>query len=163
MALPERHVTEKGREFLKRREGLRLQMYSDSAGFPTIGWGHVVKADDEIGVVITIAEAEQLLTEDLAVAERSVCRYVSVPLEDHQFDALCSWTYNLGGHNLKRSTLLRLLNAGEYDAVPVQMLRWVYAGDQDGDGDVDHDDAIAGLRNRREMEGRLFATGDYGF
>ena len=155
-------VSDDGIEFIKREEGLRLRAYEDVAGKLTIGHGHLIQQDDDLALTITKEEAERLLREDLVEAEDSVNGLVKVPLKQHQFDSILSWTFNLGHGNLRRSTLLKKLNVKDYAAVPAQIKRWVYAGDQDGDGDVDFDDRVRGLVKRREREARLFAEGDYG-
>lgn len=155
-------VSDLGIEFIKREEGVRLTAYRDVAGVLTIGVGHVIQEDDDIALTITEREADALLREDLVEAEHAVNTLVKVGLEQHKFDSVTSWCFNLGYGNLKRSTLLKKLNARDYAAVPAQIKRWVYAGDQDGDGDVDFDDRVKGLVKRREREARLFAEGDYG-
>ena len=155
-------VSDKGIEFIKREEGLRLTAYDDIAGNITLGYGHLVQPDDDLALTITEEEAEKILRVDLEESEHSVDSLVKVPLEQHQFDALSSWTFNLGHGNLKRSTLLKKLNAGLYSEVPKQMLRWVYAGDQNQDGVVNYEDRVAGLVKRRQREGKLLAVGDYG-
>lgn len=156
-------VSEKGVEFIKREEGLRLTAYDDIAGNITLGYGHLVQPEDDLALTITEEKADELLRVDLEDTERSVESLVKVPLDQHHFDSLCSWTFNLGHGSLKRSTLLKKLNAGLYTEVPKQMLRWVYAGDQNKDGVVNYEDRVAGLVRRRQSEGRLFAEGDYGF
>lgn len=114
---------------VKKFEGLhtvmddgRIRSYRDPAGVWTIGYGHTKGVRS--GQHITEAEAEAFLVEDIQVAIASVRRKVNVPLSQHQFDALVSWTYNLGEGNLASSTLLRKLNAGEYSAVPSEMTKW---------------------------------------
>ena len=77
--------------------------------------------------------------------------YVHVPLNQQQFDALCSWVYNLGPANLKRSTLLRKLNNGEYEETPNQIKRWNKAGGK----------VLEGLVRRREAEALLFEGKDW--
>ena len=72
---------------------------------------------------------------------------VTVPLHQHQFDALVSWTYNLGPTNLKSSTLLAVLNQGKYDEVPAQIMRWNKAGGKE----------LEGLTRRRQAEADMFA------
>lgn len=84
----------------------------------------------------------------MAIAEAAVISLVTVALTQNQFDALVSWTYNLGKRNLQSSTLLRVLNAGEYAKVPAEIKRWVYANKR----------VIPGLVNRRAEEATLFAS-----
>jgi lysozyme len=90
--------------------------------------------------------AEELLLEDVQRFEEAVNEEVKVPLKQNQFDALVSWTFNLGPSNLKQSTLLRVLNEGEYDQVPAQIKRWNKAGGK----------VLDGLIRRREAEALLF-------
>jgi len=71
---------------------------------------------------------------------------VNVPLSQNQFDALVSWTYNLGPSNLNKSTMLKVLNNGEYEEVPAQMRRWNKAGGK----------VLEGLTRRRNAESLLF-------
>jgi lysozyme len=78
--------------------------------------------------------------------ENYVIKNVTVPLEQYQFDALVSWTFNLGGGNLQASTMLKVLNRAEYEGVPAQMARWNKAGGK----------VLEGLIRRREAEGLLF-------
>ncbi len=76
------------------------------------------------GVVVTLTE---LLRKDVGIAERAVLRLISVPLTDGQFDALVSFTFNLGAGALQRSTLRRKVNRGEHQAVPAELMKWVWA------------------------------------
>lgn len=91
-------------------------------------------------------EAEHLLQEEMPEYEGYVNDMVKVPLDQCQFDALVCWVYNLGPTNLKESTLLRILNEGDYDGVPEQIKRWNKAG-----GVI-----LGGLVKRREAEANLF-------
>ena len=83
--------------------------------------------------------------------EDYINNYVHVPLNQQQFDALCSWVYNLGPANLKKSTLLRKLNNGEYEETPNQIKRWNKAGGK----------VLEGLVRRREAEALLFEGKDW--
>ena len=96
--------------------------------------------------MIIKSTADRLLAEDLAEFEKYVDNLVDVPLTQNQFDALVAWTFNLGPTNLSESTLLKKLNAGDYDSVPSEMKRWNKAG-----GEV-----LEGLVRRREAEAALF-------
>lgn len=122
------------------REGLVLHEYKDSAGYPTIGVGHLLTAIEKArgtlkigdGFVpyakgITAEQAVTLLQQDLAWAERAVLQ-VTVPLADHQFDCLVSFVFNVGAAAFAGSTLRRLLNESNYKSVPTQLRRWVKAG-----------------------------------
>jgi lysozyme len=111
-------------------------MYHDSAGLPTIGVGHLLTKEElatgklRIEVDwhqgITEAQAEDLLRQDLAAAEEAVSE-VTVPLTQQQYDTLVSFAFNVGGQAFRASTLLRLLNAGQYQAVPAQLRRWIHS------------------------------------
>ena len=132
---------------IKRQEGLRLSAYKCSANTVTIGYGQT-GSDVTMGMNITQARAEELLIRDLAQFETAVNSLVKVSLTQNQFDALVSWTYNLGPGNLRTSTLLKILNEGKYAEVPEQMKRWVHS-----QGKV-----LPGLVHRREEEAQLFAA-----
>lgn len=126
-------------------EGFRSKSYKCPANVWTIGFGHTGKAAAP-GNSITRQEAERLLARDVSRFEDAVKAAVNVPLTQHQFDALVSFTFNVGTGALQRSTLLRKLNQGRYDAVPGQLLRWVYGGGR----------KLPGLRNRRISEIELW-------
>ncbi len=143
-----RHVTDDGLALIKRFEGFAPELYVCPAGWPTIGYGHVVREDDRNRFVDGIDEAtgEELLRRDVETAERAVLRLIRVPLEDGQFDALASFAFNLGAGALQRSTLRRKVNCEEHDAVPAEFRRWVWAGGR----------KLKGLIRRREAEARLY-------
>ena len=139
-------TSENGIELIKSFEGRRLVAYQDSVGVWTIGYGHTKTAHE--GRLIIKSTADRLLAEDLAEFEKYVDTYVTVALTQNQFDALVSWTYNLGPGNLQESTMLKKLNAGDYAAVPDEIRRWNKAG-----GEV-----LEGLVRRREAEAELFSA-----
>ncbi|RJL53221.1 lysozyme [Pectobacterium carotovorum] len=143
--IPEK-INDAGLNLIKSFEGLRLTKYLDTAGKWTIGYGHLIRPNENFDNGITSQEADLLLQQDVKTAEMGVQRYVSVDLNGNQFGALTSFTYNLGVGNLKTSTLLRLLNQKEYDAAAAQFLRWNKAGGQ----------VVKGLTRRREAEKTLF-------
>lgn len=141
-------------------EGTELEIYKDSAGYPTIGVGHLLTKDElasgEIfinGQVvrylhgITQEQAIDLLEQDLVIAENSVNENVNVDLNQNQFDALVSFVFNIGINAFRESTLLRELNNGNYGAIPYQMRRWIHSGKR----------VIKGLVNRREKEIKLWS------
>lgn len=134
-------------DLVKASEGLRLEAYQDAGGVWTIGYGHT--RDVQPGDVITQQQADDFLREDLAEAAEGVNALVKVPLNQGQFDALCDFVFNLGEHDLERSTLLRLLNAGNYEAAANQFRVWVM-----GAGEV-----LPGLVKRRAAERVLFVNG----
>lgn len=140
-------ISEEGLALVKRFEGFSAVPYDDAAGLPTIGYGHLIKDGEAFGR-ISQGEAEVLLKRDIAVAEKAVAKFIHVDLSQQQFDALVSFTFNLGAGALQRSTLRIKLNRGEFDEIPSEFLRWVWAGGRKS----------AGLLRRREAESRLFAA-----
>ena len=122
-------------------------------GTLTIGYGHT--ATVRPGQTITAEHGEKLLRDDLARFERAVDTMVKVPLNDSQFGALVSFAFNIGEGAFRNSTLLRKLNAGQYDAVPVQMARW-------NKTTIDGKRVVSpGLVNRRAAEAGLWVKGDF--
>jgi len=142
-------LSAEGLELIKRSEGYRGNLYTDVAGFPTIGYGHRVTPQESFPGGIGEAQAAALLTEDVLEAERVVGRLVEVALRQGQFDALVDFCFNLGAGRLAGSSLLRELNAGQYAAAGEQLLDWDHAG-----GVVN-----AGLKARREAEFQLWNGG----
>lgn len=136
------------KQAIKTAEGLRLTAYLDTGGVWTIGYGHT-GADVREGLTIPLSEAERLLTRDLRVAENYVNGLVKVKLTQNQFDALVSFVYNVGGDAFKESTMLRLLNAGDYEGAANQFPRW----------NKDNGKVVNGLINRRREERELFLRG----
>ena len=136
----------KGIELIKHFEGCELEAYKCPAGVWTIGYGHIKGVHE--GMKITEMQAEEMLKSELHEYEGYINDYVTVPLNQNQFDAMVSWVYNLGGGNLRASTLLKVLNAGDYDGVPAQMLRWNKAGGK----------VLEGLTRRRQAEADLFVA-----
>jgi lysozyme len=142
----------KGLALIKEFEGCELKAYRDAVGIWTVGFGHTAAAGapaPKAGMTIMAAEAEEILKRDLAKYEKAVCGAVKVPLTQEQFDALVSFTFNVGPANLRISTLLKKLNARDYAAVPEQLKRWNKAGKK----------VLKGLTRRREAEGFLWSTG----
>ena len=138
-------ISDKGIGIIKQFEGCQLIAYQDAVGVWTIGYGHTKGVSE--GDIISSAQAEALLLKELKEYEDYVNKLVTVPLHDYQFDALVSWTYNLGPTNLANSTMLKKLNEGKYDEVPDEMRRWNRAGGK----------VLEGLVIRRDYEAKLFA------
>lgn len=145
-----RHITSNGLQLIKRFEGFSSIVYLDVAGLPTIGFGHLISPHEKhlFKNAINEAQATTLLKQDIAVAENAVIRLTNVPLNNNQFDALVSFTFNLGAGALQRSTLRTKLNKEEYWCVPAEMMRWIYAGGQ----------KIPGLIIRRMAEVELYSS-----
>lgn len=148
-------MSDEGIERLIENEGKRNRMYRDSGGAPTIGVGHLLTRSELRSGKIHIAgetvrwaaglsdlQVTALLRQDIAKFEKAVRQNVGVPLNQHQFDALVSFAFNVGSQAFRKSTLLRRLNAGDYAAVPSQLKRWVY----------DNGKKVRGLVNRRNDE-----------
>jgi len=132
-------------------EGERLIAYVDTRGTWTIGVGHT-GPEVRQGVTITRAQSRAYLRCDAETADRAVSELVRVPLTDNQRFALVSFVFNLGRSRLATSTLLRLLNAGDYTSVPAQLTRW----NKETVGGVLRDSV--GLTNRRKAEITLWNT-----
>lgn len=127
-------------------EGCQLHAYQDSVGKWTVGYGHTFGVYQ--GLVITQAQAESFLQSDVQKTATLVAPYIKVPVNQNQFDALVSFTYNLGIVRFAGSTLLEKLNMGDYDGAAQEFARWNEAG-----GVV-----LAGLVSRRAAERTLFLT-----
>jgi GH24 family phage-related lysozyme (muramidase) len=122
-------ISEKGLNLLKTWEqgpngGFASTIYSCSAGKRTIGYGHVITADEDIKEPISEATAEELLKKDVSVAEDAVNRYVKIILSQNRYDALVCFVFNVGVGNFEKSTLLSFVNNQLFDKVPDQFLCW---------------------------------------
>lgn len=132
-------------ELIKHFEGFRSKVYLCPTGYKTIGYGHVLLEKDKFQEVNSI-EAEELLIQDLNKAAISVINNISIMLTQGQFDALVSFTFNLGGAALQRSVLRQKINRQEHQEVAKEFMRWVYAG-----GVI-----LAGLVKRRALEVEMY-------
>ena len=130
---------------LKKFEGCKLKAYRCPAGVCTIGYGHTSAAGNPTvvdGLTIRQDQAEAILRSDLVKYETAVHNMVEQPLTQHQFDVLVDFAYNAGVGNLKSSTLLKKVNAGQFDAVPAELMKWTKGGGK----------VLAGLVRRRQAE-----------
>ena len=144
-------TSDKGIALIKEFEGCKLTAYQDSVGVWTIGYGWTQPVDGKpirAGMTIKQETAERMLKTGLVSYESDVSRLVKVGLTQGQFDALVSFTYNLGARSLSTSTLLRKLNAGDYAGAADEFLRWNKAGGK----------VLNGLSRRREAERALFLS-----
>lgn len=116
-------LTKEGLELIKHFEGLRLKAYDDGYGFLTIGYGHTGR-DVHPERVLTLDEAEKLLDEDTERTMECVHDLCTAELTPNQCSALVSFTFNLGCGNLKRSSLLSLLNLGHTSSAADEFLKW---------------------------------------
>jgi lysozyme len=145
-----RPVPDAGIALVKRFEGLQLEPYRDAAGFWTVGYGHLMSRDRTAPRPQPVdgEHAEALLHEDLTRTAGAVLRLARVPLEDGQFAALVSFTFNLGSGALAASTLLRRVNDERHDEAAGEFGRWVHAGGR----------RLTGLVRRRRAEAELYAS-----
>lgn len=147
-------ISDKGLEFIKQEEGCVLHIYKDVGGAETIGVGHLLTPDDKATGRfingITDEQAIDLLRSDVLKAEADIASRVKVPLTQNQYDALCSFVFNVGGGALGISTLLKLINAGEYQKAAIQFLSWDKVRDPKTKKLVSNK-GLAG-RRKREME-----------
>lgn len=143
-------INKKTEDLIVFYEGERLTSYRDTGGIWTIGVGHTSDEKFKVtkGQTITREFSRELLRHDLKEAENFVNTLVKVPLNENQYGALVSFTFNLGGGSLKISTLLKKLNAGNYKAIPSELNKWVF----------DDGVKLAGLIKRRKAEGELWNT-----
>lgn len=135
-----------GRTLIKHFEGFSPYTYIDAAGHPTIGYGHLIRDGEEFSEPISFETAEELLVNDLKESEHGVNTLVEIDLAQARFDALSSFTFNLGFGNLRSSTLLKKVNSEKHNDVPDQFKRWVYAGGN----------KLRGLELRRFAESELY-------
>lgn len=119
-------ISEKGLTFIISEEGERLTAYKCPAGVWTIGIGHTGR-DVTPDLKITKEKSRELLRCDLDRFESTVNQYVKVPLTQNQFDALVSFTFNVGCNAFKNSTLLKRINSKSgIEEIECQFRRWVY-------------------------------------
>lgn len=128
-------------------EGLRQYAYNDPVGIPTICFGETKGV--QLGQYATVDECKGMLADSLEIANKSVDECVWVPLSDYRRAALVSFTYNAGGRNFCRSTLVKKLNAGDTVGACNELRKWTYAkGIQ-----------LPGLVKRREAEREMCLRG----
>lgn len=126
------HMSQGGLDnLLKKFEGCKLKAYRCPANVCTIGYGHTSAAGaPEVtdGMTITQSRAEEILKVDILKYERAVEALVKVELTQNQFDVLVDFAYNAGVGALKSSTLLKKVNAGKFDDVPAELMKWTKGG-----------------------------------
>ena len=138
-------TSEQGLDLIRNAEGLRLAAYLCPAGILTIGYGHT-GPDVKTGQKITAEQANELLVKDVERFEKAVSELVTVPIKQGMFDALISFSFNLGAGALKGSTLLKKLNAHDIAGAADEFLKWNKAKGK----------VLKGLTERRERERELF-------
>jgi len=121
-------TSEQGLALIRKNEGFSAKMYFCPAGKPTIGYGHVISADENFPTGgISEYDAKIILIQDVSQAEQALNRLIKVTISQNQFDALAAFTYNIGIGAFENSTLLRLLNDGDIAGASHEFSRWVYA------------------------------------
>ena len=143
------NISQEGISLIKKFEGCELEAYQCAAGVWTIGYGSTKNVKE--GDTLTQKEADNLLLHEMQEYEGYIKELIKVPLKQNQFDALVSWVFNLGPANLKASTMLKFLNAGDYHLIPSQIKRWNKANGK----------VLEGLIRRREAEALMFEDKDW--
>jgi lysozyme len=158
-------ISQRGLDFIKRKEGYFGKAYQCSAGVWTLGWGTIrwdagrpVKKGD----TCTQEQAEKLLLKEVQRVEDAVDATIRVPLSQGQYDCIVSFGYNLGigwitGKGHQQATLIRLLNKGQYDKVPSELLKFSKVKDPKTRQMV----TVRGLLIRRQEEIRELWLADY--
>jgi lysozyme len=145
-------VSKEGIALIKRYEGCKTTPYRCPAGLYTVGYGHVIgnglQLPDEWNRTLSLGEIDELLRTDLARFERGVLRYCPVPLTQSQFDALVSFSFNLGLGVLQRSTLRQKILRKDGEAASKELLRYDKVGGR----------PLKGLTRRRQAEYNLFTS-----
>lgn len=144
-------ASQRGIDLIKVFEKFEPLPYHDAVGILTIGYGHVIQPGEVFPVDgLTEQGASDLLRADLERREHRMNQLVTVPLSQEQWDALCSWTFNLGVGSLEKSTMLARINEGRFEEAATEMRKWVHAGIA---GKV-----LPGLVARREKEAEVFLS-----
>ena len=143
-------LSAEGLKLIKYFEGVRNRPYRCSAGLWTVGVGHLIgdgkslpKAWDR---TFTEEEINAFFARDILRFERGVRMYIKVPLRQSEFDALCSFSFNLGLGTLQRSTLRQKINRGDKEGAAKTLLKYCYAGGK----------IVKGLQIRRQAEYKMF-------
>ena len=147
MSTPNLHLqlSPSGLSLIETFESKRNKAYQDIKGIWTIGYGHT--GPEVVSTLVwSDTQCNWALQEDVLWAAKAIQDNVSVVLNQNQFDALVSFTFNVGIGSFNNSTLLHLLNKGDYDGVALQFVHWMYAGTV----------ISTGLLRRRKAEAALF-------
>jgi lysozyme len=139
-------------KIIREFEGFKSKPYLCPAGIPTIGYGSTRYANGTAVKLtdppITEGQADEIMHATLGQYVDAVSRYVTASINQNQFDALVDFAYNAGAQNLRTSTLLKLLNMGDYAGAAAQFDKWVNGGGK----------KLPGLVRRRAAERGLFET-----
>jgi lysozyme len=136
---------------IKTFEGFSPVVYICPAGFKTIGYGHIVLPEEEerFKKAITESEGEELLYHDLLRFQVAINRLIKIQIHDLMFQAILSFSYNVGVYAFRASTLRRLVNEEAFEEAALQFPRWIYVGGRQ----------LKGLLRRRIAERELFLKG----
>ena len=135
------NITDEGLALIKKFEGFESTPYEDAGDRLTIGWGHLIRPGETFAS-ITQAQADQLLQDDLADDEEAVSRIISVPLNENQFSALVSFTFNVGAGNFRGSDLRAFVNQQAWQQAADEFPKWCHSNGRE----------LAGLVARRSAE-----------
>ena len=141
-----RNTTQQGLALIAKYEGFSSTPYICPAGYLTIGYGHLIKPNESF-TNLNKEQALCLLKQDVTLAEISVLKNIKIPLTNNQYDALVSFTFNLGGGALQRSTLRQLINREEHELATREFLKWIWVGGK----------KMPGLIRRRSEEAELYS------
>lgn len=148
-----KEISKNGVALIKNFEGFSATKYDDGVGVMTIGYGHAIKKAEIFNKPISMQEAEAILVKDLAAVDAAISKWVTVPLNQNQYDAIGSFIFNLGAGSFAGSTLLKKLNAKDYEGASKEFIRW-------NKGRVKGVLVeMPGLTRRRLAEQKLFTTG----
>lgn len=137
-------ISNQGIELIKKFEGCKLTAYRDSVGIPTIGIGHTRGV--KMGMKITLQQAADFLREDLAYCEKTL-NGIGVVFTQNEYDALCSWVFNLGVGSFTKSTMYkRIVARADKESITDEMVKWVFAGGR----------SLLGLKRRRVEEANMY-------
>jgi lysozyme len=143
-------TSQRGIDLIKYFEGVRYRPYRCAAGLWTVGVGHLIgngkSLPPEYNRTFTKEEVDALLIRDLTRFERGIGMYIKVPLRQSEFDALCSFSFNLGLGTLQRSTLRQKINRFDKKGAAENLLKYCRAGGK----------IIKGLQTRRQAEYKMF-------
>jgi lysozyme len=153
--IPE-HISDDGLKLIKESEGFKSRLYNCPAGHCSIGYGHLVHKGPITGDAseapfkngISEAWATLLLHADVAWVEHEIHSQVKVDLNQHQFDAVGDFVFNIGSGNFEHSTLLTDLNTDRFPRVPDEFRKWINGGGK----------VLPGLVKRREAEVQEFES-----
>lgn len=143
-----RNITNYGLELIKKFESFKAQLYYCPANVLTIGYGHVVIDKKPFLKGITKQEADKILLSDIYRAQKSILNQIKVKLNNNQYDALVSFTFNVGGAALQRSTLRQQVNSNDHHLVSNELKKWIWAGGR----------KLTGLIIRRQQEAILYES-----